>query len=246
MVDAVEAGKGRRQQDWPEYPLIKCLDEILKPRSFRRHGRIWRNDAPSTIQAIQLHDFEGGAFELRFCVWLKLMGSVATREVKAPWGKFHIFHTSGDVLPERLQFRMLRALHLKRDYAERIRDLYPEDIVRRLEAYFEPSEVLTPEWRCNTLNQAVGEVILPYLARIEANPEAFKPPTDPFANLETWIVEGRRRSGEGVAQDELVHWLRDEGMPTEKIALTLSEIFDMTPPEFARTALDLAQRFPED
>jgi len=245
-VETVDTGKGRRQQDWPEYPLIKCLDGILKRHGFRRHGRIWRKDAPATIQAIQLHDFEGGAFDLRLCVWLKLMGSVAAREVKPPWGKFHVFKTSSDILSERVQFRVLRALHLKSDYAERLRVLYPEDVARRLETYFEPPEPLTPQWRCKTLQQAMHEFILPYLERVEADPEAFRPAEDPFEHLEPWIVECKRRSDEGVGEGGLVDWLRGEGMPVEKIALVLLEIYGWTPAEFARAALELARRFPGD
>lgn len=237
--------KGRKQEEWPEYPLLVCLDKLLKPNGFRRHGRIWRKDAPNTIQAIELCDMEGGLFDLRTSVWLKLLGDVSIRDVKGPWGKFHIFKQSSDMLPERLDFLVIRALQLRVDYAERVHDLYPEDIAKRVESYFEPREPLTPEWRCNTLRQAVNDFILPYLDEIEAKPESFAPPIDPYEDLDPWIKEGKDRKDDGANRDDLVEWLHGDGMPVEKIAAVLSDVFGWTPSEYARNALELSRKFPD-
>lgn len=147
--------------------FVGLLDEMLGSRGFQRRRRFWSKNGESAIIALRTSESEG-IYDISFCIWFKALGEIDPRKVK-PEGEFHIYEElDGEFLPERLQFRLLRAFHFDGDYAESITELYGtgEDAMQ-IVSYYEPYEPLTPAWRLATLREAMELYVLPFFDRVE-------------------------------------------------------------------------------
>ena len=151
-------------------PLLALVDELLVPRGFKSRARIWRKDDTHAVSAVQAIDPEG-IFKLAFCMWSKDEGEEATPGEVKPYGdKYHLRHElDGELLPEPLHFRLLRAFHFGIDYADAIASIYGTDQEgQAIAPYYEPRQPLTTEWRVATLREAMVGYVLPFFDRVDA------------------------------------------------------------------------------
>ena len=155
----------------PDSAMLAAIDQILEPRGFVKNRRVWRKDGPHAISAVQAGGIDG-IFEAAFCFWSKEEGDeAAPHEVKPNGGRCHMAERlDGQLLPERLLFRWMRAAHLECDYADFALEIYVDtnEDARRIASYFEPREPLTTKWRVATLREVFEGYVLPFFDRVDA------------------------------------------------------------------------------
>lgn len=156
-------------------PFVKFIDSLLKPHGFKKQRRVWRRERKNTITALEI-DKEEEQFDIYLCAWLKAKGEIDAKEVRPLGGKWHIqIFQLGDILPDRLAYRLYRAEDWGGDYCDTILDpnYVGEETVREVSPYFEPREPLTMDWRQATLREVIEDHVLPWFDEIEANPRDY-------------------------------------------------------------------------
>ena len=152
-------------------PLMAQIDALLKPRGFQKQRRIWRKEDENAISAVEAGTTDG-IFDVAFCFWSKMAGEeAALNDVRPIGGRCHLREVlDGEVLPQRMLFRWLRAIHMETDYAEIAPGLYSDtdEEAQLIASYYEPREPLTMEWRLATLREAFEEHVLPFFDRVDA------------------------------------------------------------------------------
>ena len=159
-----------KDQDRVEWPLIQLLNELLKPRGYRKMGKHWRKDAGDTVIALVLHDLIGaGVFQIRFGAWLKAIEEMAFKDVKPVLCRTHLYMDLIDPCPNPLKIKILRALHFHGDYllaATPGSGILDEALEAALDEV-DKNEPLTEEYRVEVVREAMEDYAIPVMEGME-------------------------------------------------------------------------------
>ena len=166
----IQKPRDMKDQDRLEWPLIRLLNELLKPRGFRKMGRHWRKDAGDAIIAVVLDDLIGvGVFQIRFGAWLKAIEEVAVKDVMPVIYRTHLYMDLIDPCPDPLKIRIFRALHFNGDYlvaASPGSGILDEALEAAL-SEVEKNEPLTEKYRVEVVREAMEDYATSVIERME-------------------------------------------------------------------------------